>query len=107
MKSPTGWKKYYTHWMTLWAVIAHSWLVIQATELYRSKDANGLSLAAFIFLSFSGVIWFIYGTFVIEPRSRILMISGAVSFILAVINIVGIALYQKDGDDQSEDLVAE
>jgi uncharacterized protein with PQ loop repeat len=87
------WRDHYTRWMTLWAVLAHSWLIIQAVDIYHEKNAEGLSLAAFIFLSVSSIIWFIYGTFVIQPRNTVLTVSSTVSFSMAVVIIIGILLY--------------
>lgn len=96
------WKKNYGKFMLFWAVFSHSWLVIQAVDVYSNKDSRGISLPAFIFLMVSGLIWFIYGTFALNVRNYVIMISSTVSLIVASILLVGIIMY-KDGPE--EDIV--
>ena len=96
-----AWKRYYSKFMLFWAVAAYLWLVIQAYELYSSKDATGLSLAAFIFYIFGSCVWFTYGTFVLPERNLAIMISSITSFTLGSVIIAGIVLY-KNGPPKKE-----
>jgi uncharacterized protein with PQ loop repeat len=97
------WKVGYGKFMLFWAVLSHSWLVIQAVDVYYNKDSRGISIPAFIFLIISGMIWFIYGAFAMTVRNNVIVVSSIVSFIVASVLLVGIIMY-KDGPDE-EDIV--
>jgi uncharacterized protein with PQ loop repeat len=62
-------------------------------KIYDTKDASGLSAPAFGFYLFSCVVWFVYGAFVIQPRSWPIMVSNVVAFILGAILLCGILMY--------------
>lgn len=94
------WKQYYTKFMLAWAVLAHSWLLVQIVEIVSSKNVQGLSVLAFSILLTSNVIWFIYGYAVLPKRNYVIMTSGAVSFTLAS-TIIGLIFHYKDNVDDT------
>ena len=98
------WKQYYTKFMLAWAVLAHSWLLVQIVEILTSKNVEGLSILAFSILVTSNIVWFIYGYAVLPKRNYVIMTSGAVSFTLAMTTIALIFIYKdNDGDVDNAD----
>jgi uncharacterized protein with PQ loop repeat len=93
------WKTYYSQFMLFWAVVSHVWLLIQAIEIFQTKEARGISLPAFIVLLFGSVFWFIYGFFVLPGHNKVIVISAVVSFVLGLVVLAGIIMY---GGNQSE-----
>lgn len=87
------WKKIYSKFMIVWAIVSHIWLVIQAVEIYKNKSSKGLSLPAFLILLTSGVFWFIYGFFVLPGKNNIIVISATVSSLLVLLVVIGIFIY--------------
>ena len=90
-----GWKRKYSQFMLIWAVISHVWLLIQAIEIYITKNVEGVSLPAFILLLCSAVIWFVYGFFVLKEKNYVISVSSGVSATLSTVVIAGIIAYKK------------
>ena len=87
------WKFYYARFMVAWAILSHSALLIQAIKIYRQKNADGVSLLAFILYSVSSVIWLVYGAFVLAKRNWVIVASSITAIALGIIIIVGVILY--------------
>jgi uncharacterized protein with PQ loop repeat len=88
------WKERYGQFMHVWAVLAHTWLVIQAVELYQSQNAGGLSVWAFAFYIFSSMLWLIYGVWALRPKNWVIIISSILAIALGALIMVGIIVYQ-------------
>lgn len=88
------WKRYFSQAMVFLAVMFHAFGVIQATEIYTTQNASGVSLPAYIVYVFAACTWFVYGGFVLPERNTIIMASAITQFCLGVIILVGIALYR-------------
>lgn len=87
------WKIYYARWMVVWAVVSQVWLVLQATKIFQSKSAEGVSLYAYILYTIGTVMWFINATFVNKERNTAYMISSSLGFCLGIVILVGIIMY--------------
>jgi len=95
-----SWRYYYEKCMYAWAVLAHSWVLVQIITIFRSKNASGLSLAAWIIFCVSSIVWIIYGAFVMKVRNYVIITSSSTALILGIIILVGIVLYgSADGTD--------
>ena len=89
------WKKHYATFVTMWAVISHGWLILQAYKIYNEKDASGISAIGFSVVLLNTVIWFVYAAFVMEKRDYKIMTSSGVSFTLGTIVFIGVLKYNK------------
>lgn len=95
------WKVYYSRFMVGWAVVAHTALLLQSVEIYRTKNASGVSLPAFVVYTFSSIIWFIYGVFVLARRNYVIMVSSTLATLLGATIVVGIVLYGDNDNDSN------
>jgi len=86
-----GWRKRFDWWMRVWAVLGYAWLVVNIVHVYHSENATGVSLWGYLIYALSGVLWFVYGWFVIN--NLVTYLAAAVSFSLTVVMIVGVLLY--------------
>ncbi len=87
------WKYYYARFMLLWAVTSHAFGLIQAIEIYQSKNASGVSLAAWSVYIASSIIWIIYGAAVLARRNLVIVTSSSIGVTLGTIIVIGIILY--------------
>ena len=87
------WKRYYSKFMLLWSIGAHTFLVLQIIQLVSSETSEGLSVPAFILYTMSAAIWFTYGTFVLN-RNNPIMISSSLGFALGVTTVILIFHYK-------------
>ena len=76
--------------MMVLAIVESSFLFIQAEKLFRTKEADDLSGAAWWLLLVINFLWAIYGW---GMKNWALMISGILYVIGAVLVIVAIYLY--------------
>jgi uncharacterized protein with PQ loop repeat len=90
-----AWKSYYLKFMMVWAIIGHTWLLLQAIEVYQTENAEGLSQSAFVILMISGLLWFTYGYFALPVRNYVIATSSSISTILTLVIIIGISKFQK------------
>ena len=87
------WKLYYAKGMIGWAVLSHTFLLIQAIEIYTNENASGVSLAAYIVYLVGAVIWGVYGAFVLTRRNIVIVVSSVTAFLLGTVVLIGIILY--------------
>lgn len=90
---PAKWKRYYSKAMIIWAVVAHTFLLLQAIKIYSEQNASGVSLPAYIVYECGAIIWFIYGMVVLEERNYAIIASAVTAFTMGMIVLVGIILY--------------
>jgi uncharacterized protein with PQ loop repeat len=88
-----GWRKDFTNAMIGWAVISKVFLVLQALKIYHSQSAAGVSFYAYVIYLVGAVVWFVYGAYVLVPRSTSLILSGILAFLGGVVILIGIFLY--------------
>jgi uncharacterized protein with PQ loop repeat len=90
---PAKWKIYYAYFILAFALLSHTFELLQAIQIYSQKSAQDVSLPAFILWVVGSVIWFIYGTFVLAIPNWPIIVSSVAAFILGIIIVVGIVLY--------------
>jgi len=90
---PHKWKIYYAKAMVVWALLSQIFLLLQVIKIYTEKNAQGVSLPAYIVYIIGNIVWFVYGTWVLAYRNMPIIVSSVVAFALASIIIVGIILY--------------
>jgi len=98
------WKLWYAKGMLVWSVASHSFLLIQAIKIYGEKNANGVSLPAYIVYLFGAVVWFVYGMFVLERKNLAIILSAVTAFLLGTVVLIGIILYGNAPKDCSEEI---
>ena len=47
-----------------------SWLLLQTIEIFVKKNCEGVSLPAFLLVFIGGIVWLVYGFFVLKPRDK-------------------------------------
>jgi uncharacterized protein with PQ loop repeat len=97
------WKSYYQKWMYFWAIGSHTFLLLQALEIYQEKNAESVSLSAYIVYVLSSLIWLGYAALVLEPRNKVMMISAVTGFSMGIVILVGISLYKDTNEKTSEE----
>lgn len=87
------WKLWYAKAMLAWVVLGKAFLVIQAVEIFTSKNAAGVSLAAYIVYIIGSVIWLIYGAMVLQRKNLVIVVSAATAIVMGVIVLIGVIMY--------------
>lgn len=93
-----GWRYRFEKFMAVYAVLSHTWLLIQTIQIYSTKDVSSLSIVAFILLLVNSVMWGSYAAYVLQFKNKPLLISACVSFCVVIVALVGIILYS-DSDE--------
>lgn len=89
-----NWKWFYGNvLMYVWACVSCVWLLLQSIKLYTSRNASGISLAAFVLVLLGQVIWFVYACCVLSERNYVIMLNSALSAVLTISIIVGVGIY--------------
>lgn len=84
------WKAMLDDVMYVVAVLAPFVLIPQALEIYRNKDAGGLSLITWVLLALINVLWVAYAS---VHRERPVFISSLFSGLIQLVIVIGIVMY--------------
>jgi uncharacterized protein with PQ loop repeat len=87
------WKHRFEQFMWVFVLASQSWLIVQAVDVFKTKNANGLSALAWSSLVAVHIIWIIYARFVLQPSNGIILANSSMSLILSILILVGILIY--------------
>lgn len=90
-----GWRRNYSNFMVLWAIVSRVWLVLSIVELTKTEDSTGVSLPAYVFIVVGSLAWFVYGFAVLSQVDYAIVVGSFLSFILAIIMLCLIQKYAK------------
>lgn len=91
--NPNKFKIFFAYFILLWAVISHSFEVVQAVKIYSEKNAKGVSLPAYCLWIFGSAVWLVYGVYILAIPNYPIIISAILGILLGVVLVVGISLY--------------
>jgi uncharacterized protein with PQ loop repeat len=90
---PPKWKIYYAYGILAWAVLSHTFELLQAIKIYTEKNAEGVSLPAFALWIFGAIVWGVYGAFVLNIPNWPIIVSAIIAFLLGVVVLTGVIIY--------------
>lgn len=91
--NPPKWKVYYAYGILAWAILSHTFELLQAIKIYTEKNASGVSLPAYALWIFGSVVWFVYGAFVLNIPNWPIIASATVAFLLGIVVLAGVIIY--------------
>lgn len=103
-KPAPRWKLWYAKGMLGWAVISHTFLLLQAIKIYSEKNASGVSLPAYILYLVGAIVWIVYGAFVLQRRNLVIVLSSSIAFLGGLTILIGIILYGNNEKDCSAEI---
>ncbi|HUQ30165.1 MAG TPA: hypothetical protein VM103_01455 [Candidatus Paceibacterota bacterium] len=88
---PVPLKRFFDRLMYVAALAAPLVLLPQVLTLYQSKDASGLSLVTWSFLTLINALWVMYGAI---HKERLIMTSAFLICMIDIVIVTGILLYR-------------
>lgn len=88
-----SWREWYGKLMYLYVFASQAWLIVQIVQLYTTKNDKGLSVIAFALLIFNNCCWLIYGSLILQPMDKVILLNSGMSLIGCIVLMTGLVIY--------------
>jgi len=82
------WSVYFMLVMGMGSIVVSSGIVLQAIQVMRTDETEGLNVFTFTALAISSFMWFVYTIWIMRPMNILLSVSAMISFLSYLVIII-------------------